>query len=172
MTKSSKSPKWRPTRLAFPARTDASTPHQTSQFPARPNSWPCRFQTASFSILQGPSCSKINGRDRTNHADVCRRWRKGVDDQLMWLRRSLDALHGCHGVGNGAGIDLEAQVARWPPASGGPSLLRYALTGPRGACAEQVLRVPKASIWTLLGVLSMQPVRQHRLARTERASKA
>ena len=90
----------------------------------------------------------------------------------MWLRRSLGALHGCHGVGNGAGIDLEAQVARWPPASGGPSLLRYALTGPRGACAEQVLRVPKASMWTLLGVVSMQPVRQHCLARAERASKA
>jgi hypothetical protein len=88
----------------------------------------------------------------------------------MWLRRSLDALHGCHGVGNGAGIGLEAQVARWPPASGGPSLLRYALTGPRGACAEQVLRVPKASIWTLLGVVSMQPVQQHCLARAERAS--
>ena len=88
----------------------------------------------------------------------------------MWLRRLLDALHGCHGVGNGAGIDLEAQVARWPSASCGSSLLRCALTGPRGACAEQVLRVPKASIWTLLGVVSMQPVQQHCLARAERAS--
>ena len=90
----------------------------------------------------------------------------------MWLRRLLDALHGCHGVGNGAGIDLEAQVARWPSASCGSSLLRCALTGPRGGCAEQVLVVPKASIWTLLGVLSMQSVHQHRLERAECASKA
>ena len=88
----------------------------------------------------------------------------------MWLKRLLGALHGYYGVGNGAGIDLEAQVARWPPASGGPSLLRYALTGPRGACAEQVQRVPKALVWTLLGVVSMQPVQQHCLARAERAS--
>ena len=149
------------------ARTDASTPRQTSQFPARPR----LVAVQDFKRLLHPP-SRSNVRGTTNRADVCRRWRKGVNDQLMWLRRSLDALHGCHGVGNGAGIDLEAQVARWPSASCGSSLLRCALTGPRGGCAEQVLVVPKASIWTLLGVLSMQSVHQHRLERAECASKA
>ena len=133
--------------------------------------WPrCGAVHESKWLLHTPSRSKMAGV--TNHADVCRRWRKGVNDHLMWLRRSLDALHGCHGVSNGHGIDLEAQAARWPPASAGHRMMRSALTGAQGACAEQVLRVPKALIRTLLGVLAMQSVHQHRLACATRASTA
>ena len=51
-------------------------------------------------------------------------------------------------------------------------MMRGALTGAQGVCVEQVLRVPKALIRTLLGVLAMQSVHQHRLACATRASTA
>ena len=89
----------------------------------------------------------------------------------MWLKRVLHALHGFNGVGNGGAIDLAAQDARWSPATGGSALLRCASTGPRGACAEELLRVPEASIWTLSGLLSMLPVHQHRKPLVGRANK-
>ena len=166
MTKGSISPDGARRVLWYLSRTDPSTPHRTTGFRARPR---CVAVHDFKRLLKAPTRSNVRGT--TNRADACRRWRKGVNDQLMWLKRVLHALHGFNGVGNGGAIDLEAQYARWSPATGGSALLRCASTGPRGACAEELLRVPEASIWTLSGLLSMLPVHQHRKPLVGRANK-